>query len=122
MDQNMNERPLVSILMITWNRARYIREAVESVLNQTYRNWELFVIDDGSTDKTADLPAIRNHDPRLRFVPAHYLHSSGNFNVYDPQARVLFSGDIGAALGDDDLILVPVALQPLVARDLRPPL
>lgn len=35
---------------------------------------------------------------RLRFLPAHYLHSSGNFNVYDPAARVLFSGDIGAAL------------------------
>ena len=35
---------------------------------------------------------------RLRLVPAHYLHSSGNFNVYDPAARILFSGDIGAAL------------------------
>ena len=35
---------------------------------------------------------------RLRFLPAHYLHSSGNFNVYDPKARILFSGDMGAAL------------------------
>ncbi|MAZ65773.1 MAG: flavoprotein [Kangiellaceae bacterium] len=35
---------------------------------------------------------------KLRFVPAHYLHSSGNFNVYDPVAKVLFSGDLGAAL------------------------
>jgi flavorubredoxin len=34
----------------------------------------------------------------LRLVPAHYLHSSGNFNLYDPGARILFSGDIGAAL------------------------
>lgn len=37
-------------------------------------------------------------DVRLRCVPAHYMHSSGNFNIYDPQARILFSGDIGAAL------------------------
>jgi len=37
-------------------------------------------------------------DVRLRFVPAHYLHSSGNFHVYDPQAKILFSGDVGAAL------------------------
>jgi flavorubredoxin len=37
-------------------------------------------------------------DLRLRFVPAHFLHSPGNFNVYDPRARILFSGDIGAAL------------------------
>jgi len=34
----------------------------------------------------------------LRLIPAHYLHSSGNFSVYDPMARILFSGDIGAAL------------------------
>ena len=35
----------------------------------------------------------------LRFIPAHYLHASGNFHVYDPAARILMSGDIGAALG-----------------------
>ena len=35
---------------------------------------------------------------QLEFIPAHYLHSSGNFNVYDPENKVLMSGDIGAAL------------------------
>lgn len=35
---------------------------------------------------------------RFQFIPAHYLHSSGNHHVYDPQAKILFSGDIGAAL------------------------
>ena len=35
---------------------------------------------------------------RLQAIPAHYLHSSGNFHVYDPKARILFSGDVGAAL------------------------
>ncbi|MBL1262478.1 MBL fold metallo-hydrolase [Methylomicrobium sp. RS1] len=34
----------------------------------------------------------------LQFIPAHYLHSSGNFHVYDPEAKILMSGDIGAAL------------------------
>jgi len=34
----------------------------------------------------------------LAAVPAHYLHSSGNFHLYDPEARLLFSGDVGAAL------------------------
>lgn len=34
----------------------------------------------------------------LQFFPAHYLHSSGNFNVYDPDAKILMSGDIGAAI------------------------
>lgn len=34
----------------------------------------------------------------LQFIPAHYLHSSGNFHVYDPVAKILFSGDVGASL------------------------
>ncbi|MEQ8768206.1 MAG: MBL fold metallo-hydrolase [Planctomycetota bacterium] len=38
---------------------------------------------------------------RLEAVPAHYCHSSGNFSVWDPKARILFSGDIGAALLPD---------------------
>lgn len=38
----------------------------------------------------------------LQFIPAHYLHSSGNIHVYDPVAKILFSGDIGAALESAD--------------------
>ncbi len=39
---------------------------------------------------------------KLQFIPAHYLHASGNFHVYDPQARILMSGDVGAALEAPD--------------------
>ena len=44
----------------------------------------------------------------LEAVPAHYLHSSGNFNLYDGKAKILFSGDVGAALlpPDEDGIFV----------------
>lgn len=42
--------------------------------------------------------AFRLGHLELQLVPAHYMHSSGNFNVYDPKAKILFSGDIGAAL------------------------
>lgn len=42
--------------------------------------------------------AIPLNDLTLQAIPAHYLHSSGNFNLYDPIAKILFSGDIGAAL------------------------
>lgn len=38
----------------------------------------------------------------LQFVPAHYLHSSGNHHVYDAEAKILMSGDVGAALDADD--------------------
>jgi flavorubredoxin len=40
---------------------------------------------------------------KLQAVPAHYLHSSGNFNLYDPAAKLLFSGDIGSAMLPDDM-------------------
>lgn len=44
----------------------------------------------------------------LRAVPAHYLHSSGNFQLYDAKARILFSGDVGAALPppEEDILFV----------------
>jgi flavorubredoxin len=42
------------------------------------------------------------NNTELRFIPAHYLHSSGNFSVYDRRAKILFSGDIGAALESAD--------------------
>jgi flavorubredoxin len=38
------------------------------------------------------------NNAKLVFIPAHYLHSSGNFHVYDPEAKILMSGDVGAAL------------------------
>lgn len=37
----------------------------------------------------------------LRFVPAHFLHSPGNFQLYDPVAKILYTGDLGASLGND---------------------
>jgi flavorubredoxin len=45
---------------------------------------------------------------RLQAIPAHYLHSSGNFHLYDPKSKILFSGDVGAALmppGEDGLFV-----------------
>jgi len=41
---------------------------------------------------------IRVEDIELQLIPAHYLHSSGNFSIYDPIAKILWTGDIGAAL------------------------
>ena len=41
---------------------------------------------------------LRVEDFELHFIPAHYVHSSGNFSLYDPATKVLMSGDIGAAL------------------------
>ncbi|MBM2814624.1 MAG: glycosyltransferase [Ignavibacteria bacterium] len=45
-------QPKVTIIMTSYNYARYIGEAIKSILNQTYDNWELIIVDDGSTDES----------------------------------------------------------------------
>jgi glycosyltransferase involved in cell wall biosynthesis len=59
--------PVVSAIMCAYNTAPYIGEAIESVLAQTLSNWELIVVDDGSTDSTPDV--LRRYvDPRIRTI------------------------------------------------------
>ena len=66
--------PLVSVGIPTYNRLPYLREAIASVREQTHPNWELFVVDDGSEDGTAEfVPGIR--DDRVHLVR---LFHSGN--------------------------------------------
>lgn len=49
---NEMEKALVSVLLVTYNRANYIRQTIESVLNQTYKNIQLIIVDDGSVDES----------------------------------------------------------------------
>ena len=57
---------LVSIIMPSWNTGRFIAESIQSVLNQTYQNWELLIVDDCSTDNTDEIVAGFN-DKRIRY-------------------------------------------------------
>ncbi|MBI5918537.1 MAG: MBL fold metallo-hydrolase [Nitrosomonadales bacterium] len=75
--------------------------------------WESFIPHFGGNEQTfISLPdaggEILLGSLKLQAVPAHYLHSSGNFHLYDAKARILFSGDVGAALlpsGNDELFV-----------------
>ena len=69
--------------------------------------WESFLRHFGMESITyAPIPeegnVLKIDGVNLEFIPAHYLHSSGNFNVYDGEAKILMSGDIGAALEAED--------------------
>lgn len=55
---------LVSIIMPSWNTEKFIAESIQSVLDQTYQDWELIIVDDCSTDNTDEV--VRSFkDPRI---------------------------------------------------------
>jgi glycosyltransferase involved in cell wall biosynthesis len=58
---------LVSVMMPAYNAEKYIQQAIESLLVQTYVNWELILVNDGSTDTTLEI-ALRFADPRINIV------------------------------------------------------
>jgi glycosyltransferase involved in cell wall biosynthesis len=62
----MSKQPLVSVVITTYNRTEYIERAVESALKQTYKNIEVIIVDDASTDKTPEiLSKISKKDQRI---------------------------------------------------------
>jgi glycosyltransferase involved in cell wall biosynthesis len=60
-------KPVVSVIIPTYNRVGVLRRSIQSVLAQTYRDFELIIVDDGSTDNTEEV--VRSYsDPRIRFI------------------------------------------------------
>jgi glycosyltransferase involved in cell wall biosynthesis len=63
----MSERLRVSVLMSVWNGDRYLCQAIESILNQTFRDFEFLIINDGSTDRSRDI-ILSYTDNRIRLI------------------------------------------------------
>jgi len=95
-------QPLVSVIMPAYNSERYIADSIQSVLDQTYSNWELLVVDDGSTDKTADVVRqFAAHDSRVKYFFQQNGHQAKARNTAIAHA----SGTLLAFLDSDDLWL-----------------
>lgn len=77
MDEVMNDRPLVSIIMIFLNEERFIEEAIASILHQSYTDWELWLVDDGSTDRST---AIAKQYARQYHHQIYYLDHNNHQN------------------------------------------
>ena len=91
--------PLVSVIMPAYNAEAYIAEAVSSILDQSWRNLELIIVDDASTDSTADI--IRGlTDPRIRL-----LTNSRNLGISASTNRAVDAsrGEYLALMDDDDI-------------------
>ena len=91
----------VTVLMPTYNVAPYVKEAIDSVLRQTYQDFELLVIDDCSTDGTVEV-VRETEDPRIRIVQnEHNLGLAENLN----RGLSLISTEYVARMDGDDIAL-----------------
>ncbi len=94
--------PLVSVIIPTFNRAIFLTSAIESVLAQTVRDIELIVVDDGSTDETAELVKRYLADPRVRYV---YQENQGR-SLARNHGVTLAQGEYVGFLDSDDCYLL----------------
>ena len=95
----MKNEPLVSIIMNCYNGEEYLRDAINSVINQTYKNWEIIFWDNQSTDKSSEI--FKGYsDKRLKYylAPSHtkILYEARNY------ATKKINGDFIAFLDVDD--------------------
>lgn len=102
--RKFEDSPKVSVIIPTYNNAKFIGEAIDSVLNQTYQDFEIIVVDDGSTDNTEEV--LSKYKNRIRYI---YQKNKGpaaakNKGILASQSKYI------ATLDSDDIWL-PQKLQ-----------
>ncbi|MEQ8551304.1 MAG: glycosyltransferase family 2 protein [Cyclobacteriaceae bacterium] len=91
--------PLVTIIMAAFNARKYIEEAITSVINQNYENWELIIVNDGSIDKTGDIIMTFN-DQRIKSLSQENNGVSSARNL----AIQVMQGEFLCFLDADDVL------------------
>ncbi|MDE7468677.1 MAG: glycosyltransferase, partial [Desulfovibrionaceae bacterium] len=96
----MSNQPKVSVVMPCYNHEKYIEEAIESIQLQTYRNWELVLIDDCSTDNSVTIAKnIEKKDSRIRVIEHSY--NKGTSNTLNDGIRIATGEYIAIQSADD---------------------
>lgn len=92
-------KPLVSVIVPSYNHARFLGQAIEAVMAQTFEDWEIVLVDDGSSDGSLEV-ARSFQDRRIRVY-----QNERNLGTYGNQQRALglAEGDLIAVLNSDDL-------------------
>jgi len=93
--------PKVSVIIPTYNCAKYLPEAIQSVLNQTYQDFEIIVVDDGSVDNTKEIVKefIKNYPNKIKYI---YQENKGHATARNTAIRNSI-GEYIAMLDADDL-------------------
>ena len=113
----MNMSPLVSVVIPVYNVESYLRQCMDSVVNQTYRNLEIVCVNDGSPDRSIDiLREYEQKDKRIKIIEIENQGLSGARNVGTAHC----TGDYLIYLDSDDWIdfdTVEVALKAVTEYD-----
>lgn len=116
------DQPLVSIIIPTYNRAHFIGETLDSVLMQTYLNWECIVVDDGSTDKTVELlQAYCRKDTRFKYHLRPFNRAKGA-NACRNYGFEISNGMYVNWFDDDDVMLPDFIEKKVSALEANPQL
>lgn len=100
-------QPLITVIMATYNTERYVAKAIESVLQQTFFNFELLIVDDGSTDKSAEI--IDEYAKKDKRITVVHQENCWIFPTYN-RAVQMARGQYVTICNSDD-VLVPDALE-----------
>ena len=102
----MSQSTLVSVIIIFLNEETFIAEAIDSVLAQTYAHWELFLVDDGSNDKSTDQAKkyAQQHSDKIYYLE-HENHQNSGMSASRNLGIQHASGDYIAFLDGDDIWL-----------------
>lgn len=92
---------LVSVIIPAYNASKFIGETIQSVIDQTHKNWELIIVDDGSTDSTAEKINAFSSDPRIKSV----RQNNAGVSTARNHGLELAKGDFIAFLDADDVWL-----------------
>jgi glycosyltransferase involved in cell wall biosynthesis len=105
MGEAMKKKPTVSVVMSVYNGEKYLRDSIESILNQTYKDFEFIIIDDGSTDRSKQI--IQSYsDKRIRLISRENRGLVSSLNEAIGLARADY-----IARQDDDDVSMPTRLQ-----------
>ncbi|XOB61352.1 glycosyltransferase family 2 protein [Campylobacterota bacterium DY0563] len=96
----MDEK-LISVAMCTYNGGKYLKEQLDSIINQTYKNIEIIICDDGSTDNTIDI--IKNYSKKYNFIKLFQNETNLGFVKNFEKSISLCKGDYIALADQDDI-------------------
>ena len=96
----MNSAPLISVIVPAYNVEKYIKTCLDSLINQTYFNFEIIVVNDGSTDQTEEILRSYQSNPKFRI----YSQENGGLSAARNQGLKLANGELVCFVDSDDSV------------------